>query len=47
MRYNYRDASGATYVLGPHPSMGGDLELEGRVNVPYENMAYIVHGTLT
>ena len=31
----YRDASRAAYVLGPHPppSRGGDLELEGGVNV--------------
>ena len=30
---NYRDASRAAYVLGPPPSRGGDLELEGGVNV--------------
>ena len=29
----YRDASWAAYVLGPPPSRGGDLELEGGVNV--------------
>ena len=29
----YRDASRATYLLGPPPSRGGDLELEGGVNV--------------
>ena len=29
----YRDASRATYVLGPPPSRGGDLELKGGVNV--------------
>ena len=29
----YRDASPAAYVLGPPPSTGGDLELEGGVNV--------------
>ena len=29
----YRDASRAAYVLGPPPSRGGDLELEGGVNV--------------
>ena len=32
VRYN-RDASRAAYVLGPPPSRGGDLELEGGVNV--------------
>ena len=32
LRY-YRDASlPDAYVLGPPPSMGGDLELEGAVN---------------
>ena len=29
----YRDASRATYVLGPPPSRGGNLMLEGGVNV--------------
>ena len=29
----YRDASRAVHVLGPPPSRGGDLELEGGVNV--------------
>ena len=29
----YRDASRAAYVLGPPPSRGGDLDLEGGVNV--------------
>ena len=29
----YRDASRAAYVRGPPPSRGGDLELEGGVNV--------------
>ena len=29
----YRDASWAAYMLGPPPSRGGDLELEGGVNV--------------
>ena len=29
----YRDASHTAYVLGPPPSRGGDLELEGGVNV--------------
>ena len=29
----YRDASRAAYVLGPPRSRGGDLELEGGVNV--------------
>ena len=33
MRHNYRDASRAAYVLGPPPSRGGDLALEGGVNV--------------
>ena len=33
VRYNYRDALRAAYVLGPPPSRGGDLELEGGVNV--------------
>ena len=33
VRYNYRDASRAAYVLGLPPSRGGDLELEGGVNV--------------
>ena len=31
----YRDASRAAYVLGPPPSRGGDLELEGGVNVSW------------
>ena len=35
----YIDASRAAYVLGPPPSRGGDLELEGGVNVSLENMA--------
>ena len=35
----YRDASWAAYVLGPPPSRGGDLELEGGVMCPCENMA--------
>ena len=44
----YRDASRATYVLGPPPSRssGGDLELAESI-CPCENMAYVVHGTLT
>ena len=29
----YRDASSAGNVLGPPPSMGGDLELEGGFKV--------------
>ena len=29
----YRDASRDEYVLGPPPSRGGDLELEGGVSV--------------
>ena len=29
----YRDLSRATNVLGPPPSRGGDLKLEGGVNV--------------
>ena len=29
----HRDASQVAYVLGPPPSRGGDLELEGGVNV--------------
>ena len=29
----YRDVSRAAYVLRPPPSRGGDLELEGGVNV--------------
>ena len=33
VRALYRDASRAAYVLGPPPSRGGDLEIEGRVNV--------------
>ena len=33
VRYNYRDVSRAAYVLGLPPSRGGDLELEGGVNV--------------
>ena len=33
MHYIDRDALRATYVLGPPPSRGGDLELEGGVNV--------------
>ena len=40
----YRDALRAANVLGPSPSKGGDLELEGGVNVSCENMAeYIEH----
>ena len=31
--YNNRDASRTANVLGPPPSRGGDLELEGGVNV--------------
>ena len=41
----YRDASRAAYVLGPPPSRGGDLELEGRVNVSLRKYG-VVHGTL-
>ena len=33
VHYNYTDASRAAYVLGPPPSRGGDLELEGGINV--------------
>ena len=29
----YRDALQAAYVLSPSPSKGGDLELEGGVNM--------------
>ena len=29
----YKDASRAAYVMGPPPLRGGDLELEGGVNV--------------
>ena len=29
----YRDESRAAYVTGPPPARGGDLELEGGVNV--------------
>ena len=29
----YGDASRSAYVLGPPPARGGDLELEGGVNV--------------
>ena len=32
-RVLYRDASRAAYVLGPPPTRGGDLKLEGGVNV--------------
>ena len=35
----YRDASQVAYALGPLPSRGGDLELEGKYGV--------VHGILT
>ena len=34
----YRDASRAAYMLGPPPSRGGDLDLEGGVMCPCENM---------
>ena len=33
VRYNYRDASQAAYMLGPPPARGGDLELQVVVNV--------------
>ena len=33
VRYNYRDASRAAYMLGPPPARSGDFELEGGVNV--------------
>ena len=36
----------AAHVLGPHPSRGGDLELEVRVNVSLGKYG-IVQGTLT
>ena len=35
VRYIEIDASRVAYVLGPPPSRGGDLELEGGVNVPW------------
>ena len=37
----YRDASQTAHMLGPPPSRarGGDLELEGGVMCPCENMA--------
>ena len=38
-RVLYRDASWASYVLGLPPSRGGDLELEGGVNVTLGKMA--------
>ena len=41
----YRDASRAAYVLGPPSSRGGDLELEGGVNVSLWKYG-AVHGTL-
>ena len=43
----YRDASQlrVAYVLGPPPSRGGGLELEGGVNVPLRKYG-VVHGTL-
>ena len=37
---------GPAYVLGPPPSRGGDLELEGGVNVSLWKYG-VVHGTLT
>ena len=42
----YRDASQTTYVLGPPPSRGGDLKLEGGVNVSlsiYGVVQYMEH----
>ena len=33
MHYIEMHRGPATYVMGPPPSRGGDLELEGRVNV--------------
>ena len=41
----YRDASRAAYVLGPPPSRGGYLELDGGVNVSFRIYG-VVHGTL-
>ena len=43
----YIDASWAAYVLGTPPSRGGDLELEGGVNVSYIVKYGVVHRTLT
>ena len=43
----YRDASRAAYVLGPPPSRGRDLELEGGVNACVLVKVCVVHGTLT
>ena len=40
----YRDASQAANVLSPPPTRGGDLELEGGVNV-YLLKYGVVHGT--
>ena len=52
VRYNYRDASRGAYVLGPPPTRGGDLELEGVVNAchveyVYESRDSHVRGKLT
>ena len=40
MRYIEMDRGQAAYVLGPPPSRGGDLELEGRVNACHVEYVY-------
>ena len=43
MRYIQMHLGPAAYVLGPPPSRGGDLEIEGRVNAS----TYASHETPT
>ena len=40
MRYIEMHHGPATYVLGPSPSRGRDLELDGRVNVCHVEYVY-------
>ena len=43
MRYIEMDRGPAAYVLGPTPSRGRDLELEGGVNACHVEYVYIVY----
>ena len=40
MRYIEMPRGPATHVMGPPPSRGGDLELEGEVNACYVEYVY-------
>ena len=44
MRYIEMHRGSATYVLGPPPSRGGDLELEGGVNACHVEYVSSVEG---